>query len=157
MAPGQSNGQQPQRPTLFKPNDMDHSSITDVITDAEKVKFKEGLTALWGQINNLPADSPQRQVAYKKIVEFSANLRGRIRIHAASAASNNAPSGAAGGAPGPVPAAAGGANAQGQQPQQVNRPAAQGINPQIRQHTTDTVQFAPQEIVDQDRRRSINT
>lgn len=169
---GQPNGQQPQR--MFKPHEMDSLPLSD----AEKLKYKEGLTRLWNTVQNSPQASQQQQEASRKIADFSAQLMSKIRSNmqrppsqASSmgampasqgasttqagpdqgmAASAGSPPASAGGQPGAAPATVGAAaNVPGQQPQQGNRPLGPGISPQLRQHAAEVVAYAPQDIVDQ--------
>ncbi|CAN8105114.1 unnamed protein product [Discula destructiva] len=178
MGSGQPNGQPQQRPPFpFQPSDMDRLPIPD----ADKVKYKMGLTGLYRSMNSSPPDTQQHQEASRKIRDFSAQLATKIRnMRAPSQASSTggaqgsqgppatqapgeqsmaasaggpaaaaaAAAAAAGGQPGTAPGAAG-ANAQGQQAQQGNRPQNLVMTAQIRQHTTDTVAHAPQSVVDQ--------
>lgn len=174
MAPGQPNGQQPQR-QIYRPNDMDNLPISD----ADKIRYKNGLTGLWRTMQSHAKGTQQHTEAQRKITEFSAQLAAKIR--ATPRPPNQASGGFQGGASNPqgaqgspttqagpeqntaasagsppvststqsapATATAGAPNAQGQQPQPGGRPMT--MNPQIRQHVTDTVAHAPQEVVDQ--------
>lgn len=177
MAPGQPNSQQPQRPQVYRPNDMDNLPISE----ADKIRYKNGLTGLWRTMQSHAKGTQQHTEAQRKITEFSAQLAAKIRAtprppnQAAAgfqggaansqgaqsspptqagpeqnaAASAGSPPASTGAQPAPTTATAGAPNAQGQQPQQGGRPIGVTMNPQIRQHVTDTVAHAPQEVVDQ--------
>lgn len=177
MAAGQPNGQQPQRPQIFRPVDMDNLPISE----ADKIRYKNGLAGLWRTMQSHAKGTQQHTEAQRKITEFSAQLAAKIRAtprppsQAAgsfqgaaansqgaqgsqnaqagqeqnTAASAGSPPASTGAQPAPTTATAGAPNAQGQQPQQGNRPISVTMTPQIRQHVTDTVAHAPQEVVDQ--------
>lgn len=157
MAPGQPNGQ--QRKPCFKPADMDGLPISEV----DKAKYKAGLAGLWHTIDNNQPGTLQHQEAFKKVQDFTTQLVNKIKSGQrpasqastmgstqGSQASPNTQAGlnpsVAGSAGTPAaPTMSGGANVQGRQPQQGNRPQAV-LPPQIRQHALENITQAPQEI-----------
>lgn len=177
MAPGQANGQQPQRPQIYRPSDMD----TLPIPEADKLRYKNGLSGLWRTMSSHPKGTQQHTEASRKITEFSAQLAAKIRANPRppsqaaggfqggapnsqgtqgsptthsgpepnTTASAGSPPASASGQPAPATATAGAPTAQGQQSQAAGRPMGVAMNPQIRQHVTETVAHAPQEVVDQ--------
>lgn len=177
MAAGQPNGQQPQRPQIFRPVDMDNLPISE----ADKIRYKNGLAGLWRTMQSHAKGTQQHTEAQRKITEFSAQLAAKIRAtprppsqasggfqggaansqgaqssqnaqagqEQNAAATAGSPPASTGTQPAPTTATAGAPNTQGQQPQQGNRPISVTMTPQIRQHVTDTVAHAPQEVVDQ--------
>ncbi|KAG9243630.1 transcription initiation factor TFIID subunit A-domain-containing protein, partial [Calycina marina] len=62
---------------MFKPNQM--RGLPEPFTAAEKSKWEQGLTALWGQIEKFPADTTQHQDARRKLYEFSKTLGQKLR------------------------------------------------------------------------------
>lgn len=177
MAPGQPNGQQPQRPQIYRPPDMDNLPISE----ADKIRYKNGLTGLWRTMQSHAKGTQQHTEAQRKITEFSAQLAAKIRAtprpptqasgtfqggaagaqgaqsspttqagtEQTMAAPAGSPPASASAQPAPATVTAGAPNAQGQQSQQGGRPMGVAMNPQIHKHVTETVAHAPQDVVDQ--------
>lgn len=87
MNPGGQQGQMPQggqaqqqnaaaRAQMFRP---DHMRSLPQLSPDEKVKYENGLRALWGSMQNAAPGSPQQLEAHKKIVDFSQQLMLKIR------------------------------------------------------------------------------
>lgn len=67
-------GQQQQR-KIFRPSDMDGLNLPE----AEKTRYKNGLTGLWNALQTNPRGSPQHMEAQRKIAEFSTQLFNKMR------------------------------------------------------------------------------
>lgn len=79
-------GQQPQQPQmqrqpkLFRPEQM--RNLPDKFSAEEKRKWENGLTMLYGQMENNPPDSQIHRDAYKKIHDFSMTLMNKMQQQA---------------------------------------------------------------------------
>ena len=69
----------PPLTSLIKPEQI--SKLTN-FTEASKSSYVNGIAKLWEQIHNRPQDSPDYQIAYRRLVEVSAQIRnGMKKMH----------------------------------------------------------------------------
>lgn len=178
--PGQVPQQgQPQnaaaRVQMFRP---EHMRNLPQLSPDERVKYENGLRALWTSMQGAPAGSPQHLEAHKKIVDFSQQLMLKMRqrgpgtqgqqtaqagseqssgstdatASATTAVAAATPAVAAQPSPVPAPVAIPAPTAaapQVQPPQQPARPAAVAVPPFVKQHMDQMTFLPPQNVTDQ--------
>ncbi|KUI61696.1 Transcription initiation factor TFIID subunit 12 [Cytospora mali] len=171
MNQGGQPGQMPQggqaqqqnagaRVQMFRP---EHMRNLPQLSPDERVKYENGLRALWGSMQNAQPGSPQQMEAHKKIVDFSQQLMLKVRQRGPgsqgqqnSQASNDQGSAAADSATPAAaqtsqgPAAVPAATAQSQPSQQpAARPPAAPVPPFVKQHMDQMTFIPPQNITEQ--------
>ncbi|KAK7732262.1 Transcription initiation factor TFIID subunit 12 [Cytospora paraplurivora] len=160
------------RVQMFRP---EHMRNLPQLSPDERVKYENGLRALWTSMQGAPPGSPQQLEAHKKIVDFSQQLMLKMRQRGpgtqgqqtaqagneqssgsteatASAATAATPAVAAQPSPVPAPAAVPpptAASSQAQPQQQPVRPAAVAVPPFVKQHMDQMTFIPPQNITDQ--------
>jgi transcription initiation factor TFIID subunit 12 len=72
----QQQQQQKRQIPLFKPDQM--RNLPDQFSAEDKLKWEQGLRALWGQIEKFGPETPQHQEAKRKLFEFSRTLTTKL-------------------------------------------------------------------------------